>query len=221
MRVLLVEDNAGLARGIVNSLRDHGYAVDSVAEGDAADNFLLTQGADLAIVDVNLPGMSGFEIVQRLRRRGDTTPVLILTARGDTSDRVHGLDVGADDYLVKPFEMAELLARVRALARRRPDLKPVEEKIGRLKYDHGARSLSGPCGPIEMKRRERALFECLLQNIGRVVEKESLIEQLYGTGADVETNAVELSVSRLRRHLTGFGVSIQTVRGIGYIMSAD
>ena len=221
MRVLLVEDNIGLAQGITDSLRDYGYAVDCFAEGDAADDFLQTRGADLAVVDVNLPGLSGFEIVRRLRLRGDTTPVLILTARGDTRDRVHGLDIGADDYLVKPFEIAELLARVRALGRRKPVMKPLEEKIGKLTYDHGSRCLTGPDGPVEMKRRERALFEFLLQNIGRVVGKESLIEQLYGTGADVETNAIELAVSRLRRHLAGLGVSIQTVRGIGYIMSSD
>lgn len=221
MRVLLIEDNVGLARGIANSLRDHGYAVDTIAEGQAADDYLRTEGADIAVVDVNLPGMSGFEVVRRLRHRGDTTPVLMLTARGETSDRVYGLDAGADDYLVKPFDMAELLARIRALTRRRPEMQPVEEKIGSLSYDHGSRVLKGPDGPIEMKRRERALFEFLLKNTGRVVSKENLIEQLYGTGADVETNAVELSVSRLRRHLAGLGVSIQTVRGIGYIMSSD
>ncbi|MBK0399574.1 response regulator transcription factor [Limibaculum sp. M0105] len=221
MRILLVEDNAALAFGIENSLRDNGYAVDCLASGDAADEFLAGQGADMAIIDVNLPGLSGFEIVSRLRKRGDATPVLMLTARGETEDRVRGLDVGADDYLVKPFDMAELLARVRALARRRPDLKPTSETIGTLRYEHCARRLIGPDGPIDLKRRERALLECLLHNAGRVVSKESLLEQLYGTGSDVEANAIELSVSRLRRHILGSGVSIQTIRGIGYMMSTD
>lgn len=221
MRIVLVEDNAGLAQGVENSLKDHGYAVDKIGSGDEADSFLKVQGADLAIVDVNLPGLSGFDVVAGMRKRGDLTPVLMLTARGDTGDRVHGLDAGADDYLVKPFEMEELLARVRALARRRGDLKSAFEEIGHLRYDHGARTLRGLGGPIELKRRERALFECLLHNRGRIVTKESLIEQLYGSGAEVEGNALELAVSRLRRSLSGQAVTIQTVRGIGYMMIAD
>ena len=221
MRIVLVEDNAGLAQGVENSLKDHGYAVDTIGSGDEADSFLKVQGADLAIVDVNLPGLSGFDVVAGMRKRGDLTPVLMLTARGDTGDRVHGLDAGADDYLVKPFEMEELLARVRALARRRGDLKSAFEEIGHLRYDHGARTLCGLDGPVELKRRERALFECLLHNRGRTVTKESLIEQLYGSGAEVEGNALELAVSRLRRGLSGQAVSIQTVRGIGYMMIAD
>jgi two-component system OmpR family response regulator len=220
MRILLVEDNAGLAVGIEDCLRDHGYAVDSVRDGDEGDEMLRRHGADLAIIDINLPKLNGIEVVRRLRQRGDRTPVLILTARGETVDRVTGLDSGADDYMVKPFEIDELLARVRALARRREELRPKVEAIGPLTYDHGARTLVGPTGLIQLKRRERSLFECFLSNRGRVVSKESLLEQVYGTGADVETNAIELSVSRLRRSLAGFGISIQTVRGLGYMMTS-
>jgi len=221
MRILLVEDNEGLARGLANSLRDHGYAVDVLDDGEAADTFLSTQGADLAVIDVNLPGLNGFELLRRMRQRGDTTAALMLTARGETRDKVLGLDAGADDYMVKPFEIVELLARIRVLSRRRNDLKPVKEQIGALTYDRSARLLTGPQGPIDLKRRERALFESLLTNAGRVVQKEDLLEQIYGTGADIETNAVELSVSRLRRALAGGGVAIRTLRGIGYMMSKD
>ena len=221
MRILLVEDNTGLAAGIQNALRDSGYAVDHLVSGQDADDFLRQEGTDLAIVDVNLPGLNGFEIVRNIRQRDDKTLVLMLTARGDTADRVTGLDAGADDYLVKPFEIAELLARVRALSRRRADLRPIREDIGLLTYDHGARALSGPTGVIDLKRRERALFECLLFSVGRVITKEQLVEQLYGAGAEVEANAVELAISRLRRELDGTGVRIQTVRGVGYMMSAS
>ncbi|MCB1134583.1 MAG: response regulator transcription factor, partial [Verrucomicrobiae bacterium] len=176
MRILLVEDNEGLARGLANSLRDHGYAVDVLDDGEAADTFLSTQGADLAVIDVNLPGLNGFELLRRMRQRGDTTAVLMLTARGETRDKVLGLDAGADDYMVKPFEIVELLARIRVLSRRRNDLKPVKEQIGALTYDRSARLLTGPQGPIDLKRRERALFESLLTNAGRVVQKEDLLE---------------------------------------------
>ena len=133
MRVLLVEDNAGLARGLANALRDYGHAVDWLTSGEEAADFMRVHGADLAIIDVNLPDITGFSVVRALRARGDATPVLMLTARGATEDRVAGLDAGADDYLVKPFEMAELLARIRALDRRRPELRAAAERLG---YSH-------------------------------------------------------------------------------------
>lgn len=123
MRIVLVEDNERLAQGIANSLRDQGYAVDWLANGTEADQHLSQEGGDIAVIDINLPGLSGFDVVRALRMRGDTTPVIMLTARGELDDRVGGLDAGADDYLVKPFEMAELLARIRALGRRRSDMR--------------------------------------------------------------------------------------------------
>ena len=221
MRVLLVEDNAGLARGLANALRDYGHAVDWLTSGEEAADFMRVHGADLAIIDVNLPDITGFSVVRALRARGDATPVLMLTARGATEDRVAGLDAGADDYLVKPFEMAELLARIRALDRRRPELRAAAERLGALTYDRAARRLDGADGPIDLHRRELALFECLLERKGRVVSKESLIERIYGMGAAVEANAVEIAVSRLRRKLTGSGVVIRTVRGLGYMLGQD
>ena len=134
------------------SLRDHGYAVDVLDDGEAADTFLSTQGADLAVIDVNLPGLNGFELLRRMRQRGDTTAVLMLTARGETRDKVLGLDAGADDYMVKPFEIVELLARIRVLSRRRNDLKPVKEQIGALTYDRGEPRAAGqPQGLGELR----------------------------------------------------------------------
>ena len=221
MRIVLIEDNEMLASGVEKALSDIGHGVDWLPDGPSGDAFLASSGADLAIIDVNLPGMNGFEVVRTLRRRGDTTPVLLLTARGETSDRVTGLDAGADDYLVKPFAMAELTARVRALARRRADLRSNEVCLGRLCFDHLARRLNGPEGEIELPRREMALFEFLLDYKGRIASKDAIAATLYGTGSEVEPNAVELLVSRLRRKLSGTGVQIRTARGLGYMLDAE
>jgi len=218
MRIALIEDNESLARGIENALRDQGHAVDWLADGAEGDGFLAAEGADLAIIDVNLPGLTGFEVVRALRRRGDDMPVIMLTARGATADRVAGLDAGADDYMIKPFDMAELSARIRALSRRRPDLAPRTECIGALVYDREARSLRGPDGPLDLPRRELALFECLADHCGRIVSKDRIAETLYGVGGATEPNAVELLVSRLRRKLAGAGVEIRTARGLGYLL---
>lgn len=218
MRIVLVEDNEMLANGVQKALHDVGHAVDWLADGVSADDFLASSSADLAVIDVNLPEMSGFEVLRGLRRRGDQMPVLILTARGDTADRVEGLDAGADDYLVKPFAMAELLARIRALARRRAALQPDLLTFGSLRFDRVARRLDGPLGEIPLPRREMALFEFLLDHRGRITSKDAIVEALYGTGADVETNAVELLISRLRRRLAGGDVAIRTARGLGYML---
>jgi two-component system, OmpR family, response regulator len=221
MRIVLVEDNAMLARGVTNALRDLGHAVDWLPDGFEGDSFLAAHGADIAIIDVNLPGMNGIELTRALRARADATPVLMLTARGETRDRVTGLDAGADDYLVKPFAMAELVARVRALGRRGASLVPRVERLGQLEFDRGARTVSASGRPIELPRRELALFEVLLDNAGRVVSKERIGLTLYGTGSEIEPNAVELLVSRLRRKLAGTGVEIRTARGLGYLLLGD
>ena len=218
MRIVLVEDNEMLANGVQKALADAGHAVDWLADGVAADDFLATSGADLAIIDINLPGMSGFDILRALRRRGERMPVLMLTASGDTADRVAGLDAGADDYLVKPFAMAELLARIRALSRRPADLEPDVIALGGVRFDRSARRIDGPTGDIQLPRREMALFEFLLDHRGRIVSKEAIVDALYGTGADVEANAVELLVSRLRRKLADADVQIRTARGLGYML---
>lgn len=218
MRIVLIEDNEMLARGIINSLQDQGHAVDWLSDGVDADRHLATEGADVAIIDVNLPRLSGFEIVRSLRNRSAAIPVIMLTARGGLEDRVAGLDAGADDYLVKPFAMAELTARIRALSRRRSDALNDVQKIGSLKLDRTSRTLSGPDGVIELPRRELALFECLADHAGRVVSKERIADTLYGVGSEVEANAVELLISRLRRKLSDTGVTIRTARGLGYLL---
>lgn len=218
MRIVIVEDNESLARGVENSLRDQGHAVDWLSDGAEADRFLADEGADVAVIDVNLPGLSGFEIVRALRKRGSTIPVIMLTARGELNDRVEGLDAGADDYLVKPFEMAELAARIRALSRRRSDIHTGVQEIGQLRFDRIARLLTGPEGTIELPRRELSLLECLVDHSGRIVSKERIADALYGVGSEFDANAVELLISRLRRKLVGTGVIIRTARGLGYLL---
>lgn len=219
MRILIAEDNGSLASAITRALAADGHAVDWIPDGLEADEFLASTGADLVILDLNLPRMSGFEIVRALRRRDDPTPVLILTARSDGADRVAGLDAGADDYLVKPFDMDELMARLRALDRRRARLAPRIEREGLIEYDRQTRSLVVAGAEIALSRRERALFEVLFAQSGRVVSKNSIAEALYGIGSEVDRNAVEIAVSRLRRLLAGTGVEIRTVRGLGYMLN--
>lgn len=221
MHIILVEDNLSLAKGIENALSDQGHAVDHLDDGLAADGFLARHSADVAVIDVNLPGLSGIEIIRRLRARGDTMPVLILTARGKTSERVEGLDAGADDYLVKPFDMEEFVARLRALARRRPQVAPAREQVGALVYDREARIVLHEGRNLDLPRRELALFELLLEHRGRLIEKDRIADALYGTGAPVEGNAVELLISRLRRKIDGSGVTIRTARGLGYMLDAE
>ena len=221
MRIVLVEDNAILARALIQALQEAGHAVDWLDNGQEADSFLAQTGADLVILDVNLPMLGGLEILRKLRARGQNFPVLILTAQGQVDDRVAGLDAGADDYLVKPFEMAELHARLRALARRPSDARATVEIFGGVSYDRSARSLSTEAGIMSLSRRELALFEAFADNPGRVLSKEQLGERIYGVGSDIDANAVELLVSRLRRKLDGNGLTIRTLRGLGYLVQID
>jgi two-component system, OmpR family, response regulator len=221
MRIVVVEDNVFLARAITQALGDLGHAVDWFACGAAGAEFLAGTGGDIAVIDVNLPRRSGIEIVREMRARGDTTPVLMLTARDALRDRVAGLDAGADDYVTKPFEMAELCARLRALGRRRGAGGYTPERLGSLHFDRAGRILCGPDGALPLPRRELALFETLFDHAGRVVSKEVLCDRLYGTGSDVEVNAIEILVSRLRRKLLGTDVSIRTIRGLGYLMKVE
>ena len=221
MRITLIEDNAALADGIGNALRDQGHAVNWMADGIVADAFLRQETSDIVIMDINLPGLSGLDLVSRLRARGDSTAIILLTARGETHDRVAGLDVGADDYLVKPFEMSELLARIRALSRRRGPVRTRTEAIGDLTLDREAGQLVGRSGTIALSRREMALFVLLADMTGRIASKDYIAENLYGVGSEVEPNAVELLMSRLRRKVDGNGVTFRTVRGLGYVLETD
>lgn len=216
MHIVVIEDNQSMAKGIAYVLRDAGHAVDLLHDGIQAELFLRSDDADVIILDINLPGMSGLDILKTLRARDDDRPVILLTARSETHERVAGLDAGADDYLVKPFDMAELLARIRALSRRRTRDLVNTETIGSLVLDVTARQLRAGDEILQLPRRELALFEILLKARGRSVAKASILDSLYGTGVDVEEKVVEVYVSRLRKRLEPHGVGVRVQRGIGY-----
>ncbi len=221
MRIVIVEDNEPLANAIAYRLRDRGHAADILTDGDAADLYLQQEGADLIVLDINLPGRSGLDILRSLRERGDSAPVILLTARTETSDRVTGLDMGADDYLVKPFEMDELEARVRALSRRKELDYGARESIGSLEFDRASRQVSVQGEVMDIPRREIAVLECLLERRGRIVPKSQLTDYVYGVGADVDDSAVEPHVSRLRKRLQPLGIKIKTARGLGYLLEVQ
>ncbi|NKB49045.1 MAG: response regulator [Alphaproteobacteria bacterium] len=221
MRIALIEDNEPLAKGIAYQLRDSGHAVDLIDDGAEADAFLAREGADLIVLDINLPGMDGLTILRRIRERGDATPVILLTARAETGDRVDGLDAGADDYLVKPFEMAELAARVRALSRRRPAAAVARVPVGSLEFDAESRQLFHQGVSLDISRREVAVLECLLDTRGRLVAKAAILDHVYGIGSEVDETVIEVHISRLRKRLADYGVSIKNARGLGYLLEDE
>ena len=218
MRITLVEDNIGLAKGIAYRLQDAGHAVDMLHDGQEADVFLRGDASDLVILDINLPRVDGITLLKGLRARQDQRPVILLTARAETEDRVLGLDAGADDYLIKPFEMAELEARVRALSRRRAIPQRHLQSLGVLTFDASARQLSAGDVTLDLPRRELSVFECLLSAEGRLVSKETLLDHAYGIGADVEETVIEVYISRIRSRLKPYGILIRAQRGLGYQM---
>jgi two-component system, OmpR family, response regulator len=217
VRILLVEDDKLLADALGRALVQSAYAVDVVGTGTAADAALAQEIYDLVILDIGLPGLSGMDVLQRLRARRSRIPVLMLTALDALADRVRGLDMGADDYLAKPFDLPELEARVRALLRRGSDTVPSLEH-GRLRLDTGARRVYYDGAPVELSAREFAVLELLLMREGRVVSKEHMVNHLYGWGDEVGANAIEVYVHRLRKKLEPLGCEIRTVRGMGYLM---
>jgi two-component system OmpR family response regulator len=216
MRILVAEDDAILADGVTRTLRQSGYAVDWVKNGVEADTALDTDDFDLLILDIGLPKKSGLDVLRRLRARDSRVPVLILTALDGVNDRVRGLDAGADDYLAKPFELAELEARVRALTRRGMAGGSTLLRHGALTYDQVGRvaRLSGE--PLELSAREVSLLEIFLSRAGRLVSKDQLVSHLCEWGEEVSPNAIEVYVHRLRKKLEPGGVRIVTVRGLGY-----
>ncbi len=218
MRILIVEDDPLLADGLTRSLTRADYAIDLVADGGAADAVLATQAFDLVILDLGLPKLDGFEVLKRLRRRGGTTPVLVLTARDTLDDRVKGLDLGADDYLTKPFELPELEARVRALIRRGQSGGASLLTHGPLTLDIAGRRASLDGVPLDLSARELGVLEVLMLRSGRVVSKDQLAEQLYNFDNDVGANAIEVYMHRLRKKLEPAGISIRTIRGLGYLL---
>ena len=218
MRILIAEDDPLLADGLTRSLRSGEYAVDCVHDGAAADHALSTQTYDLAIVDLGLPRMDGFEVIKRLRRNAATPPVLILTARDALQDRVRGLDLGADDYMTKPFELPELEARVRALIRRTSAGGNTLIRHGRLALDTTGRRVTVDDQPLDLTARELGVLEVLMSRSGRVVSKDQITEKLYSWDEEVGANAIEVCVHRLRKKIEPAGISIRTIRGLGYLM---
>lgn len=218
LRILIAEDDAIMADGLTRSLRQSGYVVDHVGTGPEADNAVTLGEFDLLILDLGLPRMGGLEVLRRLRARQSRLPVLILTALDGVNDRVRGLDLGADDYLAKPFDLNELEARVRALTRRSAAGVSGVLRHGELSYDQVGRVTEVGGTPLELSARETGLLEILLQRVGRIVSKEQLVEHLCEWGEEVSTNAIEVYVHRLRKKIEAGGVRIVTVRGLGYCL---
>ncbi len=218
MRILIAEDDSVLADGLQRSLRQTGFAVDVVTNGLDADSALLAQNFDLLILDLGLPKLPGLEVLRRLRARNSHLPVLILTAAESIDDRVRGLDLGADDYMAKPFALAELEARVRALTRRGSGGGPTMIKHGPLSFDKVGRVAYIDQHMLDLSAREIGLLEILLQRTGRLVSKDQLVDHLCEWGEEVSNNAIEVYVHRLRKKIETSGIRIATVRGLGYCL---
>lgn len=218
MRIFIVEDDLVLADGLKNSLMQSGYAVDLVSSGADADGVLAYQTFDLVLLDLGLPKLSGFEVLKRLRSRGSKIPVLILTANDDVENRVKGLDLGADDYLSKPFNLAELEARVRALIRRGQAGSSAIITLGKLQLDTVNRAAIYSDVSLNLSARELAVLEILALKAGKVVNKEQMLEKLCNFDEDISDNALEVYLHRLRKKLDHSDINIRTIRGLGYLL---
>jgi len=218
LRILLVEDNQDLAEGLSAILRGSGYAVDVVSDGASAHAVAAAETFDLVILDLNLPEMDGLDVLRAMRARQNRAAVLILTARGAPEERIKGLDLGADDYMIKPFDVGELEARVRVLLRRQAGLRASTVSYGNVSLDLNTRSFSSGGAPIEIPARELGLLELLFMRAGKVVAKDAIMQSLTGFDDDLSPNAIEQYVSRLRKRLAPHGLTVRTARGIGYYL---
>jgi two-component system OmpR family response regulator len=218
MDVLLVEDDTSLSDGIARILLGAGHAVEARATGSDALEATRSRRFDLMLLDIGLPGIDGYEVLRRLRSAQDATPVLVLTARDHINERVYGLDLGADDYLAKPFAMAELGARVRALLRRAQMRSSPRITHGPLTMDKAARRAYLAGEQLDLTAREWAVLEVLLQKVEKIVSKDGIIDWVAGWDGELSPNAVEVYVSRLRAKLEPAGIRIRTVRGFGYML---
>ncbi|MAB98518.1 MAG: DNA-binding response regulator [Pseudomonadaceae bacterium] len=218
MRILLVEDHLQLAESIAQALKGAGWSVDVLHDGVAADLALSTEEYALAILDVGLPRLDGFEVLARLRDRANTAPVLMLTARSEVKDRVHGLNLGADDYLAKPFELTELEARVKALLRRSVLGGEKQQRCGELVYELATRRFILQGNALTLTSREQAVLEAMIARPGRVMSKEQLASHVFGLDEEASADAIEIYVHRLRKKLENRGVRIVTFRGLGYLL---
>ena len=218
MRILIVEDDAVLAAALTRALNQAAYTVDFVDTGERANEALSGHTYDLVVLDIALPKLDGLTVLRRLRDRQVHVPVLILTARDTLEDRVIGLDSGADDYMTKPFDLPEFEARVRALIRRGQFSSSNSLTHGSLRLDTAAHRLFYKDQPLDISMRELAVIELLLSRQGRVVTKEHLVDHLFGWGDDVNSNAIEVYIHRVRKKLEPLGIDIRTVRGMGYLL---
>ena len=218
MRILLVEDNRALSEGLVAILRGSGYAVDVVSDGASADAVTATENFDLVILDLTLPEMDGLDVLRSMRARQNKAAVLILTARGTQEEKIKGLDLGADDYMIKPFDVSEFEARVRVLLRRQAGLRSSLVSYGSVSFDLNSRSFSAGGITLDIPARELGLLEILFMWAGKVVAKEAIIQSLTAFDDDLSANAIEQYVSRLRKRLAPHGLTVRTARGIGYYL---
>ena len=219
MQILLVEDDRPLALGLQKALQIQGYAVNHVENGNAALHVIATEKPDILVLDVGLPDISGLDVLKKLRKTETALPVLLLTARDSTDDKVAGLDSGADDYLAKPFEMSELLARLRVLERRLTSTKTSTINIGKVCLDTIEQHVTYEERQVDMARREYMLLKSLMENAGRIQTRESLETKLYSWGEEVSSNALEVHIHHLRKKLGGD--FIKTVRGVGYKINTE
>jgi two-component system, OmpR family, response regulator len=218
MRLLLVEDDLPLAEALVSLLVTSGYAVDCVHDGAAAKSLIAVEQFDLMILDLNLPELDGLSVLRSMRAQGNRAAVMILTARGAAEDRVRGLDLGADDYMAKPFDIREFEARVRSLLRRQAGLRSSNITLGALTLDLTSRQFAGNGQAIDLPPRERALLELLVMRAGKVVAKEAIVQSVTSLEDILSDNAIEQYISRLRRRLQPLGLTLRTVRGLGYLL---
>jgi two-component system OmpR family response regulator len=219
MRVLLVEDDRMIGASVERALRDAAYAVDWVCDGSAALAAVAAQEYGLVLLDLGLPGTDGLEVLRSIRARGNPVSLLVITARDGLEDRLHGLDGGADDYLVKPFDMAELLARMRAVARRKGGTCGPVLGNGRIELDPATREASVDGAAVRLTGREFSLLQALLLRPGAILSRAELEERIYGWGEEVESNAVEFLIHSLRRKLGGD--AIKNVRGVGWLVAKE
>lgn len=217
MRLLVAEDDPGLRSVLERGLKENGYVVDAVEDGERALAFLTTYEYEAAVIDWRMPGVSGLEVVRELRKRGSQLPILMLTARDTASDRVTGLDEGADDYLVKPFDFGELLARVRALQRRSPALQSTRLVVGDVEFDPSTREVGiGSLRP-SLTATELSILEILMRRTPQVVRRRSIALHVWDEEADaLGSNTIDVHLARLRAKLASAHVRIETVRGVGY-----